>query len=102
MKKDIIQKLGGYDDKVFLYHEEYILQKKFATLNLINYALPKCRLIHIGSVSTKQSPSKFIGIQSIKSTYYFYKNYHRLNIIQLALLNIFFYLGLIRRKYLGK
>lgn len=93
MDKKTLEKAGGYDDNVFLYHEEYILYQKYRKLGLVNYAIPSCRVIHVGSVSTKKTPSKFVASTGLDSTYYYYKTYFRLSIVERLALEICYLLG---------
>lgn len=96
MKKKMIKDLGGYDENVFLYHEEYILHKKFATIDAVNYAIPSCRLIHVGSASTSKCRNGIVRKASLESTYYFYSTYHKLNFITRCALNLTCLLGKLR------
>lgn len=98
MDKKTLKDVGGYDDNVFLYHEEYILYQKYKKLGLINYAIPNCKVIHIGSVSTKKNPSPKILRASIDSTYYYYKTYFKMNFLQRMALEFCYFLGKNRLK----
>lgn len=98
MDKNVLKELNGYDDNVFLYHEEYILYQKYKRLEKINYAIPDCRVIHVGSVSTKKSPSKQISLIALNSSYYYYRNYFHLNFFQRIALELCYLCGKMRLK----
>ena len=82
MRKKDIKTLGGYDENVFLYFEEYILSKKYESIKLKTYAIPSCSLIHIGSVSTKKEKKTNIQRIMLNSCLYYLNNYCKLNLIQ--------------------
>lgn len=91
--KNTLRRVGGYDDNVFLYHEEYILYQKYKALGLKNYAIPHCRVIHVGSVSTKKDNSKKISRFGLESTFYYYKTYFNLNFFEKLALHLCYFLG---------
>lgn len=89
MRKKDIKDLGGYDEHVFLYFEEYILSKKFETIGLKTYAIPGCSLIHIGSVSTNKERKTNIQRIGLNSCIYYLRTYCELNLFQRVTLAVF-------------
>ena len=96
--KKNIYAVGGYDENVFLYFEEYILYRKFQKLHLKNYAIPSCKLIHVGSVSTSKIKSSIVRSIYLDSCYYYLKTYCNLGLLQKILLPLFYCLGKIRTR----
>lgn len=81
-KKDMFRKIGSFDPNTFLYYEENILHKKIQAENLKNYLIPSLKCIHLGGMSTQNSPSAFIKIKSLESALYYANNYVGFNRIQ--------------------
>lgn len=75
MKKDVMHRIGGFDDATFLYYEENILAKKLARLGLRSYIDTDMRCIHLGATTTKHSPSKKIVMAGLHSQKYFIRKY---------------------------
>lgn len=76
IKKNIFEKAGMFDEKFFLYFEEYDLAKRIKKLGYKNYIVPKAKVLHIWEASTKKR--KDINKIFSESRYYFFKkNYGR-------------------------
>ncbi len=74
IKKELFEKIGGFDEKYFLYFEEFDLCKNLIKSGYKNYILPDLKLAHKWGASTKKNESsKKYFIQS--RFYYFRKNY---------------------------
>ncbi len=54
IRKDIFEKAGRFDLKLFLYCEEFDLGKRVRDLGLKNYLLPAAKVLHYWESSTKQ------------------------------------------------
>ncbi len=54
IKRNIFEKAGGFDKRIFLYFEEYDLAKKIKKLGYKNYIVPQSKVIHIWEASTKK------------------------------------------------
>lgn len=93
MRKNDIMDVGGYDEHVFLYYEEYILYKKFKRLGRKNYAIPSCRLIHKGSVTAANESKFFLRNVALDSCRYYLKHYCELSFLQKMLLPIMYWMG---------
>lgn len=73
-KKSYFEKLGGFDEDVFLYMEEVDLLYRAKQMGMNTYFYPEARFIHIGFASSG-SRSKPI-IQVFKGFLYLYKKHH--------------------------
>lgn len=74
VRKSVFEKVGKFDEKFFLYFEEYDLAKRIKKLGLRNYIIPKAKISHIWEASTKKR--KDIGKIFSESQYLFFKKYH--------------------------
>ena len=54
MKKSLFEKLGKFDEKFFLYFEEFDLCKRVKKLGLKLFIYPEAKVIHHWGVSTKK------------------------------------------------
>lgn len=76
IKKNIFEQIGGFDEKFFLYFEEYDLCKRVKDLGYDIFIEPKSRVLHKMGRSTGKSEKKNINKIFEKSRfYYFRKNY---------------------------
>lgn len=73
-KKEYFEKLGGFDESVFMYMEEVDLLYRAKKLGFNTYFCPHAQFIHIGFASSG-SRSKPI-IQVFKGFLYLYKKHH--------------------------
>lgn len=53
IKKDIFERVGGFDERFFLYFEEDDLCKRVRKLGLQNYIYPQAKAVHLGGVSSR-------------------------------------------------
>lgn len=76
IKKDVFEKIGGFDEKYFLFYEEADLAQKIKSIGLENYIVPKSRLVHLGGASTRTRND----IEEIykNSQYYYFKKWYGL------------------------
>ena len=74
IKKNLYKKLGGFDEKFFLYFEDTDFSKRIFNLRIPSYILPKAKVVHIGGSGTKRIEK----IQEIfsKSRFYFFKKHY--------------------------
>jgi len=74
--KNIFNKIGGFNEKFFLFFEEADLSKRINALGLKNYIIPQAKIIHLGG----QSTSKREDIKEIfdRSKFYYFKKWHGL------------------------
>jgi GT2 family glycosyltransferase len=74
IRKDVFKKLGGFDERFFLYFEEFDLCKRVTALGYKIYMVPSAKLVHLWGMSTKTNNN----VQSIFSNsrfYYFKKHF---------------------------
>lgn len=74
IKKDVFEKAGMFDERLFLYFEEYDLAKRIKKLGYENYIVPKAKISHIWEASTKKR--KDIDKIFSQSRYFFFKKHY--------------------------
>lgn len=74
ISKDLFKKVGVFDEKIFLYFEEYDLAKRIKNLGYKNYIIPESKIIHAWGVSTKKR--KDIGKIFDENRYMFFKKHY--------------------------
>ena len=92
VRVDAFIKVGGYDEKMFLYGEEDLLSKKMEGIGLKTAVITGYKYKHIHSASIKKSLKSLYSRQKIReeSTMYFYKNYLNINPLQQIFAKVFF------------
>ena len=92
VRVDAFIKIGGYDEKMFLYGEEDLISKKMADIGLKTAVITGYKYKHIHSASIKKSLKSLYSRQKIReeSTMYFYKKYLKINPLQQIFAKIFF------------
>lgn len=72
--KNLFDKIGGFDEKFFLFFEEADLARRIASNGLKNYIIPQAKIVHLGEESTKKKND----IKEIfdKSKFYYFKKWH--------------------------
>jgi GT2 family glycosyltransferase len=73
IRKDIFEKAGGFDEKFFLYFEEFDLCKRVKSLEWKIFILPASKAYHVWGSSTRQRDD----LKSIfqKSRFYYFKKH---------------------------
>ncbi len=74
ISKKLFEKIGGFDERFFLYFEEFDLCKRVKELGYGLAIISKARIIHFWEVSTKQR-ADISEIFNKSRFYYFKKNY---------------------------
>lgn len=74
ISKDLFEKIGMFDEKIFLYFEEYDLAERIRALDYKNYIIPKAKILHVWEASTRKR--KDIGKIFSKSRNYFFKKHY--------------------------
>lgn len=74
IRKNLFEKVGMFDENLFLYFEEYDLAKRVKSLGYKNYILPRAKIIHTWEVSTKKR--KDIDKIFAKSRYIFFRKHY--------------------------
>ena len=95
VKKDIFKKVGGFDEKIFLYHEDDDLSLRLKSeIGPLIYS-PDISIIHIGGNSSSRSPeiAKLKGFHMGRSRVYAMKKHmiknYRFKCLFLALIQLF-------------
>lgn len=90
IRSEIFRKIGGLDDKVFLYYEEMILGKKLKNIGMLTGLLTDCTYLHNHSTSIVKSLKRIkIWRAVLKSKYYYQKEYNNANFIMMFVLKLF-------------
>ncbi len=74
IKKTLFERVGMFDEKFFLYFEEYDLAKRIKKLGYKNYIIPEAKVLHIWEASTKKR--KDINKIFSQSRYLFFEKHH--------------------------
>lgn len=51
IKREAFEKVGGFSERTFLYHEEDIIAHAFAEQGIKLAVLPQCKIVHLGCTS---------------------------------------------------
>lgn len=73
IRKKIFDEVKGFDDKFFLYFEEYDLCKRVCSIGKEIYLIPKAKLIHKMGRSTGKSNREYINKIFERSRFYYFK-----------------------------
>ena len=76
ISKELFKKVGTFDEKLFLYFEEYDLAKRIKKLGYKSYIVPNAKVLHIWEASAKKR--KDINKIFSKSRFYFFKKHYGL------------------------
>ncbi len=99
IKSKAIRKIGGYDEKIFLYGEERILGFKLKKIGYKLYFLPHLSFIHyVGKTINKTLPSKLSKFRILQeSRRHYQKEYLKQNRIKLFIFDCFTLIGIIEK-----
>ncbi len=76
-RKDVFEKLGGFDENFFLYYEEIDFFKRLWNNGYKVFFINTSYVIHIGGVSTKNNFSnERILLENLKSAKYYFLKHH--------------------------
>jgi len=73
IRTDVFRKVGMFDPAIFLYFEEYDLQRRMNEVGYVNYILPEAKVIHFWESSTKQISNRNEILK--KSRFYYFKKH---------------------------
>ena len=92
VRVDAFIKVGGYDEKMFLYGEEDLLSKNMEGIGLKTAVITGYKYKHIHSASIKKSLKSLYSRQKIReeSTLYFYEKYLKISPLQKLFAKFFF------------
>jgi len=84
-KKEYFQKVGGFDETIFMYMEEVDLLYRSLKEKMYTFFYPKAKIVHLGSASS--NGKTFPILQVYKGFLFFYKkHYSRLSLFLLRFL----------------
>jgi len=75
IKKEFFQKLGGFDERIFMYEEDAELCYRARQQNGKVVFLPKIEIVHYGGQASKTN-NDLLAFIGYKSTLYFYQKRH--------------------------
>lgn len=75
IRKNLFEKLGGFDEKYFLYFEEHDLCNRVKAVGYASVMIPSAKIIHFWGESTKRSEKNIKKIFQKSRFYYFRKFY---------------------------
>jgi GT2 family glycosyltransferase len=84
-KKEYFEKVGGFDETIFMYMEEVDLLYRAKKIDMHTFFYPKAKIIHLGSASS--NGKTFPIIQVYRGFLFFYKkHYSKIALISLRFL----------------
>ena len=96
IRKNIYNKIGGFDEKIFLYYEDTDLQKRILLSGYKNFCIPSAKVMHHTQSSVKD--------EEVKVTYYYNMNLSKLyylnkymSFISIFFVRVFYVLGSLLR-----
>lgn len=90
IRKDIFKKVGGFDEKFFLYFEEHDICLRILKRGLLIAMNPEAKIIHHWGKSTSKSTKNINKIFNESRFYYFKKNF---GLVAAILVELFLRLG---------
>lgn len=103
IKAETFKEINGFDDNVFLFCEERILNAKFKKIGYKIAINSTVSFKHLHSVSINKSINKYNKLkQEYESLFYYYQTYGNIGRIKLEILKLFLKYGLFARKILYK
>lgn len=75
IRKSILDKIGLFDEKIFMYYEDVDLCKRILDAGYKNILIPEAKIIHLEGKSSNNFLEK--TQKSIKGKYYYLRKYHQ-------------------------
>jgi len=75
MRRSLFEKVGGFDEKIFLFFEEFDLCRRVKNMGKKLYIIPQAKVKHHWGESTKQESDDLMKIYFQKSRYYYFKKH---------------------------
>jgi len=73
-RKDYFEKVGGFDETIFMYMEEVDLLYRARLMGLTTYFYPKAKIVHLGFASSEGRTSPIL--QVYRGFLFFYKKHY--------------------------
>lgn len=83
-RKEVLQKVEGFDNGTFLYFEESLLAARLSRLGYINYCIPSIHAVHLGAGTTSKSNDLFLQKCMIDSANHYLREFGRMTPSQWA------------------
>lgn len=93
IKKNVFEKVKGFDEDIFMYMDEVDLCKRLQLANFKVYYTPSIKAIHLHRASSKSNPEKVFTRELAGIRYYFKKYYPN----QYPIIRLFLFLGVMLR-----
>lgn len=95
-KASALKEIELFDEKTFIYWEEFIIAEKLRSKGLLTYVVPDARLWHTGGSSiSKIGVRKFL--ENVKSEKYFFSTYLHLSSLSLSIIYAVRFVGYVGR-----
>ena len=89
IRRDVFEKIGFFDENLFLYYEENVIAKKIQKIGMDIIVRNDVEIIHNHSVSINKTYNKINKFKILaKSQRYYHKNYNNANLFKMILLYI--------------
>lgn len=89
IKSKVMNRIGMFDENIFLYYEENVIASKLRILGLSTIVLNNVSVNHNHSVSIDSTVSSYNKLKALKtSQYYYYSNYANANKLSLFFLKL--------------
>lgn len=79
VKREVFEKVGGFDEEIFMYMDEVDLCKRIENAGYKVYFTPSIKVVHIHRASSKDNPESAFTKEIIGVNYYlkkYYSNYY--------------------------
>lgn len=102
-KKEVLEKIRGFDEKTFLYFEENILYEKLQSWGYKNFMIPTLSCIHLGGGTTNKLNNRYFLLKcNYDSLIYYMKYYKKSSFLRLLYIRITGNIRLFRVKIMAK
>jgi len=90
MRRDVFEKVGGFDENIFLYYEDVDIQKKIKDCGYKNICIPQAKFYHLerSSVRGEGFDKVYHFYMHISKIYYYKKYYSTIQVLKLRMLYI--------------
>lgn len=102
IKRETFEKIGGFDENIFLYYEENVLAKKIKSIGMDIFVRNDIQIIHNHSVSINKSLNKIKKFKILaKSQRYYHKEYNNAGKIGMLFLHVSYAITLVISYFLA-
>jgi GT2 family glycosyltransferase len=80
--------VGLFDEKTFLYYEEFIMGEKLKRAGLVTYYVPDAEVYHLQGATTAKITPAHKYIYAVKSQKYYFSHYQQIGWLPMAALSL--------------